>query len=332
MSKTYIIAEAGVNHNGNIERALTMIDEAKKAGVDAVKFQTFRSQNLVLESASKAEYQKETTGNVETQYEMLKKLELSYDDFKRLKQHATDIGIEFLSTPFDFESIDFLYELGLPFWKIPSGEITNMPYLLKMEQTKLPIILSTGMCNMDEIQDALNIFKAYDKEDITLLQCNTEYPTPYSDVNLRAMNTMKEVFGVKVGYSDHTRGIEVAIAAVAMGACVVEKHFTLDRNLPGPDHKASLEPLELTQMVTSIRNIELALGDGIKTPSMSEIKNREVARKSIVAKTAIHKSEVFTKDNITTKRPGDGISPMRWCDILGQSAIRDYQVDEKIKL
>jgi len=332
MSKTYIIAEAGVNHNGNIELALRMIDEAKKAGVDAVKFQTFKAQNLVSESALKAEYQKKNTGNSETQYEMLKKLELSFDDFKLLKQHAVDIGIEFLSTPFDFESIDFLFDLGLPFWKIPSGEITNKPYLLKIEQTNLPIILSTGMCNMEEIQDALNIFNEYDKADITLLQCNTEYPTPYSDVNLCAMHTMKEAFGVKVGYSDHTQGIEIAIAAVAMGACVVEKHFTLDRNLPGPDHKASLEPLELAQMVASIRNVEVALGDGIKKPSLSEIKNRDVARKSIVAKTGIRKSDVFTKDNITTKRPGDGISPMSWCDILGQSATRDYQRDEKIIL
>ncbi|HWT73648.1 MAG TPA: N-acetylneuraminate synthase [Mobilitalea sp.] len=331
MNQTYIIAEAGVNHNGNIDLAVRMIEEAKKAGVDAVKFQTFKSENIVLINAPKADYQKETTGNSESQYEMLKKLELSFEHFKMLKQKADEIGIEFLSTPFDFESIEFLDTLGMPLWKIPSGEITNMPYLMKIAQTKRPIILSTGMSDLEEITEALELFKTYDRNNITLLQCNTEYPTPYSDVNLRAMRIMAEAFGVKVGYSDHTKGIEIAIAAVAMGACVIEKHFTLDRNLPGPDHKASLEPVELAQMVKSIRNVELAIGDGIKKPSMSEMKNRAIARKSIVAKTEIHKTELFTEDNITTKRPGDGISPMRWSEILGQAAIRDYHKDDKIE-
>lgn len=332
MNKTYIIAEAGVNHNGSVDQAVKMIEEAKKAGADAVKFQTFKSENLVVSDAPKAEYQKETTGNATSQYAMLKELEISFEDFRILKQKADEIGIAFLSTPFDFESIDFLETLKLPFWKIPSGEITNLPYLMKIAQTKRPIMLSTGMSQMDEISEALDIFRLYDRKDITLLQCNTAYPTQYVDVNLRAMQTMAKAFGVKVGYSDHTQGIEIAIAAVAMGACVIEKHFTLDRNLPGPDHKASLVPQELASLVKSIRNVEMAFGSGDKKPSQSELKNRDVARKSIVAKTQISKAELFTPDNLTTKRPGDGISPMRWFDIIGQAADKDYQKDDKIEL
>ncbi len=330
MNNTYIIAEAGVNHNGDIELAKKMIIEAKKAGANAVKFQTFIAENLVSKEAPKAGYQNKTTSKNETQYQMLKKLELSFEQFKELDYFAGKTGIDFLSTPFDEESITFLSSLNMPFWKIPSGEITNKPYLLKIENTKLPIILSTGMSTMEEITEALELFRNYPREDITLLHCNTEYPTPYKDVNLKAIQVLKDIYGVKVGYSDHTPGIEVPIAAVAMGACVIEKHFTLDKSMPGPDHKASLEPEELTKMVRSIRNIEMALGNGIKKPSSSEKNNISIVRKSIVAKRNIHIGEVFTEENITTKRPGDGISPMKWFGILGMAATRDYSIDEKI--
>lgn len=330
MNKTYIIAEAGVNHNGDIDLAKKMIEEARNAGADAVKFQTFKSENLVSEYAEKASYQKINTNNEESQLDMLKKLELSYQDFMILNQYAKENNIDFLSTPFDDESIDFLDTLKLPFWKIPSGEITNLPYLRKISATGKPIILSTGMSTVNEIKEALRIFKHYKKEDIVLLHCNTEYPTPYRDVNLLAMDSLSKEFGVMVGYSDHTEGIEIAIAAVALGAVVIEKHFTLDKDMSGPDHKASLEPPDLTKLVTSIRNIEKALGNGIKTPSFSESKNIDIARKSIVAKQFIHEGELFTEDNITTKRPGNGISPMEWDRILGRKACKSFEKDEQI--
>lgn len=332
MSNTYIIAEAGVNHNGDVKLAKEMILEAKKAGADAVKFQTFVSKNLVSSFAPKAEYQKKTTGQSESQLEMLQKLELSYEYFTLLSQFARELGIDFISTPFDLESIDFLMTLQMPFWKLPSGELTNWPYLMKIKQTGMPIILSTGMSTVEEIKEALKVFDSYDREDITLLHCNTEYPTPFCDVNLRAMKTLRETFGVRVGYSDHTSGIEVPIAAVALGAEVIEKHFTLNRNMEGPDHKASLEPMELADMIKAIRNIEQAMGDGVKKPSPSEIKNIPVARKSIVASRDIRSGETFTEENITTKRPGDGISPMKWLDVLGKKAKRNFIQDEKVEL
>lgn len=332
MNKTYIIAEAGVNHNGDMNRAKKMIREAKKAGADAIKFQTFVTENLVSKQASKAEYQIKNTSNEETQFSMLKKLELSFEEFKVLSNYAKEIGIDFLSTPFDEDSIDFLSQLSMRFWKIPSGEITNKPYLIKLAKTEKPIILSTGMSTIEEISDALEVFDDYNRDDITLLHCNTEYPTPYGDVNLAAMKTIKEEFNLQVGYSDHTEGIEVPVAAVALGASVIEKHFTLDKALPGPDHKASLEPNELTKMIKSIRNIEKAMGDGAKMPSESEMKNITVARKSIVAKCRINKGEEFTERNLAVKRPGEGISPMKWFDILGKKAIKDFEEDELIEI
>lgn len=332
MNKTYVIAEAGVNHNGDMNRAKEMIREAKKAGADAVKFQTYVTENLVSKQASKAEYQIKSTSNEETQFNMLKKLELSFEEFKGLSIYAKEIGIDFLSTPFDEDSIDFLSQLSMRFWKIPSGEITNKPYLIKLAKTKKPIILSTGMSTMEEISDALEVFDDYNLDNIILLHCNTEYPTPYGDVNLAAMKTMKEKFNVQVGYSDHTEGIEVPVAAVALGAAVIEKHFTLDKTLPGPDHMASLEPNELTKMIKSIRNIQKAMGDGVKMPSESEMKNITVARKSIVAKCHINKGEEFIEKNLAVKRPGNGISPMSWFDILGKKAIKDFEEDELIEI
>jgi len=333
-NKTFIIAEAGVNHNGNIEIAKKMIEVAKQCGADAIKFQTFKSEQVISKYAPKAEYQKQTTGEIDSQLEMVKKLELSFDDFIALKEYCDELNIMFLSTPFDFESIDFLYNLGLEIFKIPSGEITNLPYLEKIGKLGKKVILSTGMADLGEIEDALDILISCGtrKEDIIVLHCNTEYPTPYEDVNLLAMLTIKEAFKVKVGYSDHTLGIEVPIAAVALGASVIEKHFTLDKNLEGPDHKASLEPHELKAMIDAIRNIEKSLGDGIKKPSKSELKNKYIARKSIVAKKEIKKGEIFTEDNITIKRPGNGISPMRRYEVLGKVASRDYKEDELIEL
>lgn len=332
MSKTYIIAEAGVNHNGDFNLAKNLILEARNVGADAVKFQTFISKNLVSASAQKAEYQKQTSDVNETQLKMLEKLELSFDNFVLLNEYAKGIGIDFLSTPFDNDSIDFLLTLQMPFWKIPSGEITNRPYLMKIEKTKKPIILSTGMCTMIEIREALEIFRKYKRSDITLLHCNTEYPTPYQDVNLNAMMTMSKVFSVNIGYSDHTQGIEIPIAAVALGATVIEKHFTLDKNMAGPDHRASLDPKELANMISAIRKIEVSLGDGEKKPSQSEVKNINIVRKSIVAKCDIKKGELFSEDNLTTKRPGNGISPMCWYEVLGMNAIRDFKEDEKIEM
>lgn len=327
----YIIAEAGVNHNGSFELACRLADAAKDAGADCVKYQTFKSENLVSKNAQKAEYQKKTTGD-SSQQDMLKKLELSFDSFVKLKEYCDKIGICFLSTPFDFDSIDFLNSLNMPFWKIPSGEVTNYPYLVALAKTGKPVVMSTGMCEMSEISDAIKVLKDNGTKDIKLLHCNTEYPTPFEDVNLTAMDTMRKAFNVEVGYSDHTKGIEVPIAAVALGATIIEKHFTLDRNMEGPDHTASLEPDELKQMVNSIRNIEKAIGTGQKEPSASEKKNIAIARKSIVAKKVIKAGEILSPDNITVKRPGTGISPMRWNEIIGTKAVKDYYEDEIIQL
>lgn len=327
----YIIAEAGDNHNGRFDLAIRLVDVAAAAGADCVKFQTFKTEEVISKYARKAQYQIDTTGN-ETQFEMVKKLELPFDDFTKLCAYCEKKGIQFLSTPFDIPSISFLQTLHLPLWKIPSGEITNLPYLLSIAETKKPVIMSTGMCTIEEIQLAVNALKENGTPNITLLHCNTEYPTPFEDVNLNAMRTLKERFGVDVGYSDHTTGIEVPIAAAALGAAVIEKHFTLDKRMEGPDHRASLEPAELSSMVTSIRNIEKAMGDGIKAPSPSERKNIDIARKSIVARCAIKKGELFSNDNIAAKRPGNGISPMRWFELLGTVAKRDFEEDEMIEV
>lgn len=332
MKKTLIIAEAGVNHNGSVVLAHQMIDAAYSAGADIIKFQTGKPELVISRFAEKAEYQKNTTGCHESQLEMCRKISLRYEDHQTLKEHCEKFGIQFLSTPFDLDSIEFLEELGCTMWKIPSGEITNLPYLIKIAETHKPIILSTGMSTLEEISDALCVLNEHGAGEITLLHCTTEYPAPIEDVNLRAMETMRQKFGLKVGYSDHTQGIEIPVAAVAMGACVIEKHFTLDRNMEGPDHKASLEPDELAEMVRAIRNVEKALGNGIKTPSPSEIKNIPIARKSIVAKKKILKGEFLTEENITTKRPGNGISPMRWNDVLGTRAVRDFGEDELIEI
>ena len=324
-----IIAEAGVNHNGSMELAKKLVDTAKECGADIVKFQTAKLSSLVSKSAPMAEYQKENTGKEESQKAMLSKLLLPFEDYKVLADYCREVGIKFLSTPFDVESIDFLDPL-LDIWKVPSGEITNYPYLVKIAKTGKDIILSTGMCVMTEVEDAVKVLRDNGAGKITILHCTTNYPTPMEDVNLKAMLTLKERFGCDVGYSDHTRGIEVPIAAAALGATVLEKHFTLDRNMEGPDHKASLEPDELRDMVLAVRNIEKALGDGVKEPTEVELKNRLVARKSIIAARDIKKGEVFTEDNLTTKRPGSGISPMKWNEVIGRKAGRDYEEDEMI--
>ena len=329
----FIIAEAGVNHNGSIELAKKLIDAAVKAGVDAVKFQTFKTENLVSKNAAKADYQKENTGKAdESQFDMIKKLELDVDTHKELISYAKEKNIMFLSTPFDLDSIELLNELGIGIFKIGSGEITNLPYLRKIGNLKKEVILSTGMSDMGEIEDALDILisAGTKKEKITILHANTMYPTPMEDVNLKAMVTIGKAFDIKFGYSDHTLGIEIPTAAAALGACVIEKHFTLDKNMEGPDHKASLEPDELKNMVTAIRNIELALGNGIKKPSPSEIPNINIARKSIVASKNISKGETFNEENITVKRPGNGINPMSWDKILGSRSQKDYKEDELI--
>ncbi len=328
----YIIAEAGVNHNGSVDLAHRMIEEAKCAGADCIKFQTFISENLVSRNAQKAEYQKQNTGSDESQLQMLKKLELPFSDFVELKQHCDEIGIDFLSTPFDFESITFLDSMNIPFWKIPSGEVTNFPYLRALAKTGKDIVMSTGMCDMSEIENALLVLRNYGAKNITLMHCNTEYPTPYQDVNLMAMDAMRDHFQMDIGFSDHTMGIEVPIAAVARGAIIIEKHFTLDNSMDGPDHIASLNPADLKRMVTAIRNIERALGKKEKSVTSSEAKNRNVARKSIVAKRTILKGETFTEENLTVKRPGNGISPMRWTDLLGKYAVRDFAEDELIEI
>lgn len=332
MDKVFIIAEAGVNHNGSLEVAKKLVDKAVEAGVDAVKFQTFKTENIVCKTAAKAEYQKDTTDAEESQFEMLKKLELTPQMHDELIKYCKEREIQFLSTPFDLDSIDYLNSLDIPIMKVPSGEITNYPYLKKVGMTKKPVILSTGMSELEELRDAVKVLQDNGNEDITVLHCNTEYPTPYGDVNLRAMLELKEKLNLKVGYSDHTLGIAIPIAAVAMGAEVIEKHFTLDKNMEGPDHKASLEPDELKAMVRAIRSVEEALGVGEKKPSESEKKNLAVARKSIVAKRKIVKGELFTEDNLTVKRPGHGISPMRWNEMMGKIANRNYEVDELIEL
>jgi N,N'-diacetyllegionaminate synthase len=332
--RTLIIAEAGVNHNGDMALARQLIGVAAEAGADMVKFQTFNADRLVTSSAKKADYQMRTTDSAESQHEMLRRLELSREMHEELIAHCNKCGIQFFSTGFDLQSIDLLADLGLNCFKIPSGEITNLPYLRHVGHYGKPVILSTGMATMDEIGAALNILlrAGTPKERITVLHCTTEYPTPMNEVNLRAMLTIRDAFGVAVGYSDHTNGIEVAVAAVALGAAVIEKHFTLDRNLPGPDHKASLEPDELKAMVAAIRNVEQALGDGIKRPGASEAKNMAIARKSLVAACFIRAGEVFSASNIAVKRPGTGISPMRWDEVLGCRAPRDFAAEELIEL
>ena len=335
MEKTIIIAEAGVNHNGSIDIAKRLIDVAAVAGVDYVKFQTFKTENLVTRYAKQAEYQeKNTTAEDNSQFNMLKKLELTYEQHYELVAHCKSRGVKFLSTAFDSDSIELLSSLNLGIWKIPSGEITNYPYLKQIAQKCQPVILSTGMCTIDDISDAISVLtqNGLEKTQITVLHCNTQYPTPMKDVNLMAMLQIKDIFKVKTGYSDHTPGIEIPMAAVTLGACVIEKHFTMDKSMKGPDHKASLCPNELKEMVKAIRNIEIALGDGKKRISKSEYKNITIARKSIVASTNIKKGEVFSENNITTKRPGDGISPMKWNNIIGTVAIRDFEENEQIEV
>ena len=333
-NRTLIIAEAGVNHNGDISLAMQLIDAAAEAGADIVKFQTFSADRQVTRIAEKAEYQKRETGSAESQYEMLRRLELTESMHHQLISHCAERKIEFLSTGFDIESISFLAGLNQEYFKIPSGEITNLPYLRHIGGLNKLVILSTGMATLGEVEQAINALEeaGTSRNQITILHCTTEYPTPMSEVNLRAMLTLQKAFNVAVGYSDHTKGIEISVAAVAMGATVIEKHFTLDRNLPGPDHRASLEPYELRQMISAIRNIENAMGDGIKRPTASEKKNRLVARKSIVACLPISKGETFTAENLTVKRPGTGISPMEWDEVLGKNASRGFAVDELIKL
>jgi len=330
--KVFIIAEAGVNHNGTLDLAKQLIDVAVDADADAVKFQTFKAENLVSKNAEKADYQKEATDASESQFDMIKKLELDVETHKELIAYCQEKDIMFLSTPFDHDSINLLSDLGLKIFKIPSGEITNLPYLRHIGSLGKQVILSTGMSNLQEVEDALNILinAGTLKEDITVLHANTMYPTPMGDVNLNAMLTIQKEFDVAVGYSDHTLGIEVDIAAVAMGASCIEKHFTLDKTMEGPDHKASLEPEELKAMVSSIRNIEKALGSSEKKPSPSESTNIDIVRKSIVASKNIQKGVLLTEKNITTKRPGNGISPMKWDEVLGSKSIKDYRVDEMI--
>ncbi len=330
MNKVFIIAEAGVNHNGSVELAKRLIDVASEAGVDAVKFQTFKAENLVSKNAQKADYQKETTDKTESQFDMIKKLELDVDTHKVLMQYCDEKNIMFLSTPFDHDSIDMLNDLELEIFKIPSGEITNLPYLRHIGSLNKEVILSTGMADIGEIEDALDILveAGTAKDYITVLHANTMYPTPMEDVNLKAMVTIGNTFDIAYGYSDHTLGIEVDIAAVAMGASIIEKHFTLDKMMEGPDHKASLEPDELIAMVKAIRNIELALGSSVKKPSKSEQANIAIARKSIVAKRAIKIGEILTEDNLAIKRPGTGINPMQWDIVLGSTAQKDYKQDE----
>jgi N,N'-diacetyllegionaminate synthase len=332
MPSTFVIAEAGVNHNGSLELAKKLVDVAVEAGANAVKFQTFQAKKLLTRAASKAGYQEKTTSVRQSQYEMIRLLELSEEAHKELIAYCLEKNIMFMSTPFDNDSVDMLAGFGMQIFKIPSGEITNLPYLRHVGKQGKQVIMSTGISNLGEIEDALNVLLSCGlaKSKITILHATTEYPCPMEDVNLRAMQTIRNAFHIGVGYSDHSQGIEVAVAAVALGAEVIEKHFTLDRSMEGPDHLASLEPDELISMIRSIRNIDLALGDGIKKASVSEESNRIVARKSIVAATAIFKGDKFTVDNITVKRPGSGISPMRWDEIVGQTAQKNYASDDLI--
>lgn len=332
MSHVCIIAEAGVNHCGDLELAMKMVDAAKEAGADYVKFQTFIPKNLVSGFAEKAEYQKKTTGEHESQLQMLEKLSLSNDNFIDIKKRCEKVGIGFISTPFDIESINFLEKLDMDFWKIPSGEVTNLPYLEAIARTGRKVVMSTGMCELEEILDAVKVLEENGARDVKLLHCNTQYPTPFEYVNLSAMKEIESYTKKKVGYSDHTQGIEVAIAAVAMGATIIEKHFTLDKNMVGPDHCASLEPEELKAMIVAVRNLEKALGDGKKRITESEKENKVVVRKSIVASKKIKKGEIFSECNLTTKRPGNGISPMKWYEVIGKAADRDFDKDELIIL
>lgn len=334
LNKTLIIAEAGVNHNGDLELAKSLVDAAANAGANLVKFQTFSAERLATAAAPKADYQNQTTDQKQSQFAMLQQLELTPQMHEQLIAHCAIQGIGFFSTAFDIQTVDYLASLGAERFKIPSGEITNLPYLRHIGGFGKPLILSTGMANLSEIEAALDALEiaGTPRSNITVLHCNTEYPTPMRDVNLLAMTRIRDAFGVAVGYSDHTAGIEVPIAAVALGAIVIEKHLTLDRNLPGPDHKASLEPDEFAAMVRAIRNIEQAMGDGIKRPSPSEAKNKPIARKSLVAAKSIKTGERFTPENLTAKRPGTGISPMRWDEVMGRTATRDYVADELIEL
>ncbi|WP_419875557.1 N-acetylneuraminate synthase [Candidatus Pristimantibacillus sp. PTI5] len=358
MAKTFIIAEAGVNHNGSLEMAVQLIDAAVEAGTDAVKFQTFKADNLVTRNAAKAEYQNKTTDSNETQYEMIKKLELDEEAHQYLINYCKNKGIEFLSTPFDHDSVDLLVQtFNLSQIKVSSGDLTNAPLLLQIAQTGKPIIISTGMSNLSEIEQALSVLAfgymnnqeqpsirafelAYSSEagqsalrkNVTILHCTTEYPAPFAEVNLRAMDTLKQAFGLTVGFSDHTPGIAIPVAAVARGAMVIEKHFTLDRTLPGPDHKASLEPNELKLMVQSIRQVEMALGSTIKRPADSEHKNMEIARKSILASKPIFKGQKFSEENLMIKRPGDGVAPIHYWSLLGREADTDYEAAEPVRL
>jgi N,N'-diacetyllegionaminate synthase len=332
MNKVFVIAEAGVNHNGSLDLAKSLVDVAADAGADAVKFQTFKADKLVRKCAQKADYQKQTTAAEESQYAMIKKLELNEAAHRELIRYCHEKQIMFLSTPFDHDSIELLHSFGMQIFKIPSGEITNLPYLRHVGRLGKEVILSTGMSDLGEIEDALDILQeaGTTRDKITVLHATTEYPCPIEEVNLRAMQTIRDAFGVKIGYSDHTQGIEVPIAAVAMGAEVIEKHFTLDRTMSGPDHQASLEPAELKAMITGIRRVSLAMGNGIKKPSKSEMKNMAIARKSIVAARQIKVGETFSEDNICVKRPGDGLNPMRWDEMVGRVAQRSYEVDDQI--
>ncbi len=327
-----IIAEAGVNAGNSLTEAKKLALIAKQAGADIVKYQTAVPELVISRFAQKAEYQKKATGGDESQLEMIKKLHLTFDEHRELQQYCNEIGITYLSTPFDLVSLDFLATLNLSLYKIPSGEITNLPLLEEVAKLGKPIIMSTGMCTMSEISAAVDVLSKYSIKSLTLLHCNTEYPTPFEDVNLKAMLTLKSHFGVAIGYSDHTRGIEASVAAVALGATVIEKHFTIDKNAVGPDHAASLDPQELKQLVSAVRNTETLLGSSEKFASPSESRNINIARKSIVAKVNIKKGDILTQDNITTKRPGDGINPMRWHEILGSVAVKDFDEDEPISL
>lgn len=333
MNKILIIAEAGVNHNGSLENAKKLALCAKEAGVDYIKFQTFIAKELVCENAKKADYQNNNDKSSKTQLEMLEKLNLTFEEFIELRNYCKQINIKFMTTAFDLTSLDFIVnKLSVDTLKIPSGEITNYPYLVACAKTGLPIIMSTGMCDLNEIHESVKVLKENGCQDLVLLHCTTEYPAPLESVNLLAMKTLKNEFCLPVGYSDHTKGIDVPCYAASMGATVIEKHFTIDKNLPGPDHKASLEPQELKEMVDKIREVEIILGDGNKQPQAAETKNKSVARKSIVAKYDIKQGETLSEENLTCKRPGDGISPMRWCSVVGQIAIRDFKKDEQIEL
>ena len=331
MNRILIIAEAGVNHNGSLDTAKALVMAAKECGADIVKFQTINVDELVSKHAAMADYQKNNLSTEESQKDMLKKLALKKEDFYTLANYCRETGIKFLSTPFDIDSIHFLNPLQ-DMWKVPSGEITNYPYLVEIGKTGKEVILSTGMSTLKEVADALEILNIHGAGKITLLHCTTEYPAPPESVNLRAMMTLQNQLHCRIGYSDHTQGIEIPVAAAAMGACIIEKHFTLDRNMPGPDHMASLEPEELKEMIMAVRKVERALGDGINAPSECEKKNIDIARKSIVARRRIKKGEKFCSDNITAKRPGNGVTPMRWNEVIGMCAVRDFDEDELIQI